>query len=170
MLSVAHLNFFHYAYGDSTEEFIRLLHLPHDFIFHRDWFHKGGGRGIKDEYDKRKNRMSSSQKEELQKILCEKTKTSGLKKNDYECLVSDSTIDKAIRDVLWFYVSEYVAPKSKSDTSNVNTAVLGKLSEKADPALSGEEDYVEPPEKERVPDAGIFEYGDKKRSFTFQRK
>ena len=46
-----HPEFFMRAYGQNQEEFKRLLSLPHAFLFNRDHFEFGEGRGHRDEYE-----------------------------------------------------------------------------------------------------------------------
>ena len=56
VLSVeAHPSFLR-AYGDNAEEFERLLRLPHAFIFHREYFEQGAGKGQKEEYESLRRR------------------------------------------------------------------------------------------------------------------
>ena len=57
--------FFHRAFGNTFEDFERLLALPHAFIFERNFFEHGGGRPLLDEYETLINRLSPNQRNEL---------------------------------------------------------------------------------------------------------
>ena len=61
--------FFLRAFGSSYEEFERLLALPHAFIFHRDFYERGPGRPVLDEYNGIRRRLSGAQRGELIGLL-----------------------------------------------------------------------------------------------------
>ena len=61
--------FFKRAFGDSLEEFERILLLPHHFIFNRDWYENHGGRAEFEEYTAEFLRLSSADKDELISLL-----------------------------------------------------------------------------------------------------
>ena len=63
--------FFRFAYGKSPQEFRQLLSLPHAFIFYREHFNTGAGRGEREEYERVLNQMSESQRQEIEQILSE---------------------------------------------------------------------------------------------------
>lgn len=61
--------FFKRAFGDSLDEFHRILLLPHHFIFNRDWYEMLDGRAEFDEFSTEFSRLSGTDKEELVHLL-----------------------------------------------------------------------------------------------------
>jgi len=61
--------FFRRAFGDTVEEFERILLMPHDFIFNRDWYEHYGGRAQLDEYRAEFDRLEASERVELLELL-----------------------------------------------------------------------------------------------------
>ena len=136
-------SFFRHAYGESGEDYERLLSYPHAFIFHRDHYETGGGQAIYDEYRALRARLSEAQQHELIQRLSE-----GLaqpSRQRYLGLLSDSSVDASIREVIRFHtLSDRDDPIS--DRSNI---LPGFKRLNPDPALPAEDELVE--------DAGLFE-------------
>ena len=61
--------FFKKAFGDTEDEFLKILRMPHDFIFNRDWFEKFGGRAELDDFNSKINKLNESEVEELMNFL-----------------------------------------------------------------------------------------------------
>lgn len=61
--------FFKRAFGDSLEDFQRILLLPHHFIFNRDWYEVHDGRPEFDEFSSQLDRLTVSDKQELLHLL-----------------------------------------------------------------------------------------------------
>jgi len=61
--------FFKRAFGDTYEEFERILLRPHHFIFNREWYDNLGGRARLDDYEREFSALSSSQHNALLEIL-----------------------------------------------------------------------------------------------------
>lgn len=62
-------DFFKRAFGDTAADFERILMLPQDFIFNRDWFEFQGGRGEFDEFNATFGRLTGEEKAELLTLL-----------------------------------------------------------------------------------------------------
>ena len=140
--------FFVRAYGESIREFERLLSLPHAFIFHRDYFEKGNGRGVMHEYQELRRRLSDSQERELIHLLAGPVEMKGIRREYYQCLTRDSTIDGFIRDVLRFHTWDI-----KDIVKTEGKQVLPLFSPfNPDPVMPEHEEIVE--------DAGLFDHED----------
>jgi hypothetical protein len=61
--------FFKHAFGDTAEQFNRILMLPHDFIFNRDWYERFGGRDRLGEHQEEFARLDGSERLELVELL-----------------------------------------------------------------------------------------------------
>lgn len=61
--------YFKRAFGDTAEDFERILSLPHDFIFNRDWYEHGEGRGEFDEYSAAARKLTKTDRAELLQLL-----------------------------------------------------------------------------------------------------
>ncbi len=138
--------FFHRAYGHSTEEFERLLSLPHAFIFHRSYYDTGLGKPILDEYLKLRQHLSDTQENELISLLSEVEANKEVRKpQKIASLASDKTIDKSVRDVIQFHSLD---TKDKPEKGDIDVLpIFDKFN--PDPVLPSEEEFVE--------DAGLFE-------------
>ena len=53
------------AFGDTEDEFINILRLPHKFIFNRDWYEMYEGRAEYDEFMSEFNKLSEDEINEL---------------------------------------------------------------------------------------------------------
>lgn len=62
-------DFFKRAFGDTAADFERILILPQDFIFNRDWFEFQGGRGELDEFNATFGKLTPDEKNELVTLL-----------------------------------------------------------------------------------------------------
>ena len=64
--------FFRIAFGETQAQFFDILDMPHRFIFYRNWFENGAGKGEYEEYKKQKSRLSSIELGELRNYLSDK--------------------------------------------------------------------------------------------------
>ena len=132
-------SFFNMAFGSNVDEFLNLLRLPHEFIFNREYYFKGEGRPVLDEFYSNWNKLSQLQRSSLIEILSGEENQKTLKVASYIELLSDSTIDPQLRNIIRFYVSYGRALK----------AVDGHL-------FSHKDLYV--PEDQKVEDAGLNDF------------
>lgn len=95
--------FFKRAFGDTFDEFQRILLLPHDYIFNRDWYERFDGQAEFDEYQAVAGKLDKQERAELLALLssCDPRHFSSL---------ADQTANPNVRRVLPFYI-----PKSKSE-------------------------------------------------------
>ena len=102
--------FFHRAFGDSFDDFERLLAFPHAFIFERDFFEHGDGRPLLDEYESLLNRLTATQRGELIALLSD-TLTARPRRDAYLRLVSDPSLSPLMREVARFHAIDTKAAK-----------------------------------------------------------
>jgi hypothetical protein len=123
--------FFKRAFGDTVDDFHRLLLLPHDFIFNRDWYEHGEGCEELDDYRSAFRRLSDSERAELLQLLssCDPREFVSLPRR---------TANKRLKRVLPFYV-----PKPKSELFAIWERTRSRKEE------------IELAEDERVEDAGL---------------
>lgn len=57
--------FFKAAFGNTSDEFIKLLYKPHHFIFNRFWYEQGEGRADLDNFNVKFSKLSKDEKTEL---------------------------------------------------------------------------------------------------------
>jgi hypothetical protein len=128
--------FFKRAYGDTVADYERILLLPHDFIFNRDWYDRFDGRAEFDEYQKQATKLDASDRAELLDLL------SSCDPRDFIAL-SRQTTNRRILRVLPFYV-----PRSKELLRDIweRQRMLTRLDVTADMGFA---------EDERVEDAGL---------------
>lgn len=139
-------SFFKRAYGEDKHEFQHLLSLPHAFIFHREHYEFDEGKPILDDYYGHRKRLSDSQEKELLGYLAGPNGTiAGLPRNHYKKLISDSTIDPAIREVLRFHILD-TRHRLNSEEKKI-LQVFSQLN--PDPVMPGEDEHVE--------DAGLYD-------------
>ena len=62
-------NFFKRAFGNSEQEFIDLLSMPHHFIFNREWYENYGGRSELELFKTQYKKLSAIDKNELIEVL-----------------------------------------------------------------------------------------------------
>ncbi len=142
-------SFFMRAYGDNSDEFERLLGLPHSFIFHREYFESGDGAPQREEYEALRGRLSKRQEEELVGLLTMNPQSGELGTRHFQGMANDRTIDPAIRNLMHFH-----ALGTNDESKAQSHLLLSKL-----PQPNGVQEY--PEEDEIVEDAGLFdhEYG-----------
>ena len=87
-------SFFLRAYGENSEEFERLLMLPHAFIFHRQHFEDGEGRAQRAEYESLRRSLSESQENELVHLLANPSNGNGMGPRHFRELANDQTVDR----------------------------------------------------------------------------
>ena len=133
--------FFHRAFGNSFEEFERLLALPHAFIFQRDFFEHGDGRPLLDEYHAVLRRLAPAQRTELIALLSD-TLHAMPRRKAYLKLVSDKSLSPSIRELVRFHAIDTRAAKV-TDIAHVF------------PELTP--DHMLPEPDIAVEDAGLFE-------------
>lgn len=96
-------DFFKRAFGDTVDDFDRILLLPHDFIFNRDWYERFSGRDEFEEYRTVASRLDSTDQTELLALL------SSCDPRHFNRLSSQTT-NTRVKSVLPFYV-----PKPKAE-------------------------------------------------------
>jgi hypothetical protein len=131
--------FFRTAYGDTYEDFKKLLRRPHHFIFNRFWYEQYGGKAEFTEYETKFGKLSSEDQDELMNFL------STHDQDDYENHADELT-NIATRKVLPFYI-----PLLKDEEQKIWNA--SRKLRKADNTLN----LV--PEDELVEDAGLNDAG-----------
>ena len=102
--------FFLRAFGKDEEEFERLLELPHAFIFQRDFYEYGEGRGILDEYLALLRRATNAQRAELIDLLSEILLVRP-RHQAFRRLLLDRSTDQLIRKLLRFHAIDTRAAK-----------------------------------------------------------
>jgi hypothetical protein len=141
--------FFKRAFGDTVEDYTKILLMPHDYIFNRDWYERFGGRGELDEYHANARKLSTSDSVELLGLL------SSLDPKDFPKL-RKLTNNSRIRAVLPFYM-----PKPKDEIAGIwkRQRLLTAGEQKVDTSV---------PDDERVEDAGL-EYDESEGSAEITR-
>ena len=103
-------DFFLRAFGNSEEEFERLLTLPHAFIFQRNFYEHGKGKPVLDEYLSLLARATKTQRTELIGLLSA-TLLVRPRRQAFLRLLSDTSTDKLIRELARFHAIDTTAPK-----------------------------------------------------------
>jgi len=124
--------FFVRAFGNTASEYEEILFMPHDFIFFRDWFEKGGGQGIRDEYKAEVQRLTPADRAELLELLSSCTPSGVVE-------LSARTANPAVRRILPYYI-----PMPKDDCDRMSKE-FKKVKAVAPPV----------PVEEMVEDAGL---------------
>lgn len=128
--------FFKRAFGDTAEEFEKILLLPHDFTFNRDWYERFDKKQELYQYQEVAANLDASDRAELLKLL------SSVEPREIASL-PNSAINERVRQVLPFYI-----PKPKSELFEIWRKQRELLdAEKADLDTLGDD--------ERVEDAGL---------------
>lgn len=146
--------FFRRAFGASYEEFECLLTLPHAFIFQRDYYERGPGKPVLDEYHSLYRRLTRLQRTELLELL---SVTIGARprREAFVRLITDNAVDSSVREVARYHAIGTSAPK----VTNI-AQVFPELAD--DLMLPGPDSLVE--------DAGLYEPIDEavanRKSFT----
>ena len=136
-------SFFLRAYGENSEEFERLLMLPHSFIFHRQYFENGEGRGKREEYESLRRRLSESQENELVHLLANPSNGNGMGPRHFRELANDETVDRQIRRLLVFHALD-----TRDDAIAQGRQLMSEM------IANGK--YLE--DDEVVEDAGLFDH------------
>lgn len=131
--------FFKRAFGDTFEDFTRILLLPHDFIFNRTWFERCDPEERLAAYQAEFAKLDGYERAELVELL------SSCAPREFAGLASQATTT-ALKRILRFYV-----PLSKEDLF----AIWAKQKELAQSKATADMGLAE---DERVEDAGL---GDK---------
>ena len=131
-------DFFNYAFGDSVDSFMLLLATPHEFIFNREYYFKMEGRPVLDDFYAHWFKLNESEQVELINLLSGPEEQKGLKPRLYGVSLTDTSINKKIRDTLRFYVAY----------NSVGKRVENNL-------FTHQDLYV--PEDEKVEDAGLYD-------------
>lgn len=133
--------FFMRAYGEDKQEFIRLLSLPHAFIFHRDHFESGDGQSMRREYERAHRRLSTSQQAELLALLSLPVYKGCTKAAHFKRVMNYHCEDTSVATVLRFHQLD-----TKHGPDSETISLFPELN--PDPVL---------PEDEHVEDAGLYE-------------
>lgn len=128
--------FFKRAFGDTFQEYEDILARPHHFIFNRDWYDNGGGRGELDDYLSCSKKLNSGQRQELLALL------SSCDPSEFPKLIANCT-DSAIKAVLNFHLT---IPKAKEREIWAKQREAKALAVPVELGLT---------EEERVEDAGL---------------
>lgn len=128
--------FFKRAFGDTAEEFERILLLPHDYTFNRDWYERFDERQELHEYRAVAKKLDAQDQAELLALL------SSCDPREFSSLTSQATNER-VRSALPFYV-----PKPKSELFEIWARQK---------ALAKNDGFDGSPlaEDERVEDAGL---------------
>lgn len=128
--------FFKKAFGDTADEYERILLLPHDYIFNRQWYERFDGQGELADYHTAMAKLDSYDRAELLTLL------SSTDPRHFSSL-ADRATTAAVQRILPFYV-----PKPKEELFSIwarqKAMTRGEVT--ADQTL---------PEDERVEDAGL---------------
>jgi hypothetical protein len=127
---------FRTMFGDTTEEYERILLLPHDYIFNRQWYEHSEGQGELADYQAAMAKLDSHDRAELLAILS----STDLR---HFSLLKDHATTAAVRSVLPFY-----APKSTDEL----TSIRDQIKTMTRGAITAEQTI---PEDEWVEDAGL---------------
>lgn len=136
-------SFFMHAYGHDADEFVRLLALPHSFLFHRLHYSSGAGRSVLDEYQRTLAALSESERDEVRTHLETSSETSESLSMYFRRISSDGSISRRLRSILRFYVfdtKDRVDRADLLDNGSIDSVLLDGLAE-----------------DEAVEDAGLFD-------------
>lgn len=128
--------FFKRAFGDTAQDYERILMMPHDFIFNRDWYERFDGRGQLDEFRSQFARLDRYELIELMELL------SSVDPRRFAALPAQATTTN-LKRILRYYVP---LPKEELLMIWGKEKSLSRGSAPADMGL---------PEDERVEDAGL---------------
>ncbi len=128
--------FFKRAFGDTFADYERILLMPHDYIFNRDWYERFDGRSEFEDYCGEARKLDETDRSELVRLL------SSCDPREFEKLTNHTT-NLRLRRILPFYV-----PKPKDLLAHIWERQRALTAEEptADAAL---------PDDERVEDAGL---------------
>lgn len=134
--------FFRRAFGENYDEFERLLSLPHSFIFHRDFYEKGDGRPLLDEYQSLLRRLKPAQQKEFVFLLSATLRVRP-RQEAFMKLISDSSVSPLLRQLARFH-----AISTKAATVTDISQVFPELAP----------DQLLPEPESVVEDAGLYDY------------
>jgi hypothetical protein len=129
-------SFFKRAFGNTFDDYQRILMMPHDYIFNRDWYERADREGHLGSFQAEFARLDTYERAELLQLL------SSCDPRDFGKL-SDRATTKALQQILRFYV-----PVSKEEL----LAIWSKRKELTRGELTADMGL---PEDERVEDAGL---------------
>lgn len=127
-------DFFKRAFGDTVGEYERILALPHDFIFNRDWYESRDGRAEYDSFLADFAMLTADDRAELLTLL------SSRDPRDFPTLAGE-TDTASIRRILPYYT-----PRSKEELFAIWAKQKARGASEVDLGL---------PDDERVEDAGL---------------
>ena len=149
-------DFFKHAFGDTQEEFEKLLSMPHYMIMHREYYETGAGKPERDQYEKLVSSMTESQSHDLLEALAQMT-SSGLHQLDK---LMNEIPDSKVKEILTFY-----RPITKEEEDHIRKeaqkAKLVSFGNAVDPVLR-EDEYVE--------DAGLYDNEPARKSKPLPKK
>jgi hypothetical protein len=128
--------FFKRAFGDTFEDYERILMMPHDFIFNRDWYERFDREGKLEAYQTEFAKLDSYERRELLELL------SSCDPREFSGLASRATTTQLAR-TLRFYVP---LPKEQLSAIWAKQKELLRSESQSNLGLS---------EEERVEDAGL---------------
>lgn len=128
--------FFKVAFGDTVDEYERILMMPHDFIFNRHWYERFDGRGELGDFRNAFSRLDGGERQELMQLL------SSTDPRNFKNLPTEATTC-AVSLILRFYV-----PTPKDQLMDI--WARQKALTRGEPTVEGSL-----PEDERVEDAGL---------------
>ncbi|MFL2676827.1 MAG: radical SAM protein, partial [Alphaproteobacteria bacterium] len=88
--------FFKKAFGNTEDEFLKILRTPHKYIFNRDWYEKYNGRSELDEFNSEFRKLDESEINELMHFLSSNYPSEYVKE-------SKKMLNKKISKIVPFY-------------------------------------------------------------------
>lgn len=134
-------DFFRRAFGSNEDEFKELLALPHAFIFQRNFYERGAGRPVLDEYISLQRRATKTQRAELISLLSEALLLRPRRQALFRLLRNKST-SQLVRELARFHAIDMEAPK----VTNI-----------ADAFVELTPDQILPEPDALIEDAGLYE-------------
>ena len=128
--------FFKRAFGDTLDDFERILLLPHDFIFNRDWFERSDPHGRLGAYYEAFAKLSAADRHDLLDLL------SSCDAREFGTLARRATTE-AVKRIVPFYV-----PMTKQELYAIWTMQKNR-------GENGDGAHMHLAEDERVEDAGL---------------
>jgi hypothetical protein len=128
--------FFKRAFGDTAEDYQRILLMPHDYIFNRDWYEYHDPTGVFGDFQSEFTKLDAYDRGELLELLssCDPREFAGL---------SDRATTKQVKNILRFYVP---VPKEELFAIWAKQKELPRTEVRGDLGLA---------EDERIEDAGL---------------
>lgn len=127
--------FFKRAFGDTFEDYERILMMPHDFIFNRDWYENHDSSGALGDFWAHFAKLDAYDLVELRELLSSVDPR-------YFSLLPERATTRAVRDILRFY-------------EPIPKAELFRIWEKKRSANQPKPSDFGVPDDERVEDAGL---------------